>query len=75
MQTKRPKGSENTEDKRVCIKEPPREPQSPSMLQTSVSGQKEQKPSHFKEWGTNDVASFLSGKGFDDYASTSRGIL
>ena len=62
MQRKRRKSEdtkEDTEDKRVCV--------STSMLQTPVSGRKEQQPSRFEQWGVDEVTSFISSNGFDEY--------
>lgn len=58
--------SEDIEYKRTCI--------SPSSFETPTAGQaqKEQhifNPLHFEQCDVNDVASFLSSKGFDKYAS------
>jgi len=64
MQRKRRK-SEDTEDKRVCM--------SPSMFQTPVTGHSEHHSSQFEHWDVNDVASFLSRKGFDKYATIFQG--
>ena len=70
MQRKRRK-SEETEDKRACI--------SPSVFpQTSVLGLKEQQqsaPRCVEQWDINDVVSFLSRNGFDDYTYNFQGIL
>ena len=66
MQRKRRK-SEDTEDKRACM--------SPSMLHTPVSGLKELQPTRFKQWGVDEVVSFLSTNGFDKYASIFEGTL
>ena len=66
MQRKRRK-SKNTEDKRACL--------SPSVFHTPVSGHKQQQPPRFEQWDASEVASFLSGKGFDKYASIFQGRL
>ena len=66
MERKRRK-SEITEDKRACM--------TPSMLQTPVSGHKEQHSSHFEEWDANEVASFLSKNEFDEHALIFQGTI
>ena len=65
MERKRRK-SEDTEDKRVCV--------TPSIFRSPVSGHNEQKASRFEEWDVNEMASFLSRNGFDEYASIFQGI-
>ena len=66
MSQRKRRKSEDTEDKRICM--------SPSLFQTPVSGLKEQQPSRFEQWGTNEVASFLSSNGFDKFALIFQGI-
>lgn len=60
---KRRKSADDTEHKR----------KSSSTFTTPITGQREQQrqvcdSSHWEQWDVDDVASFLSSKGFDKYA-------